>query len=435
MLTGGQPYGQAALFPDEDALRDLWLRILTLWYRLTGSTPTQADWRARQATQAPKRASSAARVHLERAKDARFTCVCGALVVRGDRTCSTCGRRQIIPFALRRLARTLGVSDESPGVPGTIFALLTMVVGYLVQVRYGPGDFFDPTVNNIELLELGGSYASFTLGPQPWRAVTYTMLHGGIMHIAFNAMALYTVGPLVERRFGSSRFLLGWLVGAIAGALGAAWFTPQAPLLGASGAVSGLIGMAMLQGHREQTSGGRALRNTMIRWMVLTTIFGAMMGGVSHSAHFGGLAGGALVGLALPPADRNPRRRRLTAGIGLVAIAAYVFTFYGFARWFFYRDIPQSASLPVQADLYRLTVFSHGEAVAFGTEAEALLREVRTTRLLNGRQAAALRGRGEALTQGWPVAQAGVFLHAMEVALAGALVASHPMPEDSELAP
>lgn len=389
-------------------MKDFWFRLLILWYRLTGSTPTQAEWKARQAASAPRRARAAAQAHVERAGDERFSCVCGTLLVRGAGRCPTCNRRPILPFALRRLARTLGLADSSPGMPGTIFALVTMLVGYVAQLRYGSGGLMNPTPA-LEALELGASFDALTLGPQPWRAVTYTMLHGGIIHLGFNTMALYQVGPLVEHRFGTSRFLAGWLLGAIVGALAAALISAPGFVVGASGSVFGLIGMAMLQGHREGTTQGRLLRNEMIKWMAITTIAGLMIGGISHSAHFGGLVGGVLVSLALPPSDRHPTRRRMTPGIGLAAAILYIVTFVGFGRWFFGRHVPENATPEAQAMLYGLTANSRGEAAVFGRAGESLLRRIRAGGLDHGDEAQVLL-EATTLARDWPPVRRELFL-------------------------
>lgn len=398
-------------------MKALWFRLLILFYRLTGATPTQAEWKARQATRAPAEIKAAAQVHFQKAGDERFSCVCGALLVRGQGACAACGRRPILPFALRKLARALGMSDESPGRPGTIIALVTMFIGFVAQLRYGSGGLMNPTPTPLEALELGATYDLLTLGPQPWRLVTYTMLHGGIIHLVFNAIALYQVGPLVEQRFGTSRFLLGWLIGGIGGALAAALISAPGFVVGASGSVFGILGMAALQGHREGTTQGRLLRNEMIKWMAITTIVGLGIGRVSHSGHFGGLVGGLVIALILPPSDRHPTRRRLTPGIGAVAFLIFGLTLAGFAHWFFGRHVPEHAEPEAQALLYGITLESRGEKAVFGDEGEAILRRVRLEDLGEA-DISEVVGAAHALTQGWPAVRREYFMELLHRGLA-----------------
>jgi membrane associated rhomboid family serine protease len=74
---------------------------------------------------------------------------------------------------------------------------------------------------------------------RPWTIITYMFLHAGLMHLAFNMLALFFFGPRVEERLGSRNFLTLYLVAGITGALAALITTPGAAVLGASGGVGG----------------------------------------------------------------------------------------------------------------------------------------------------------------------------------------------------
>ena len=88
--------------------------------------------------------------------------------------------------------------------------------------------------------------ASTGMALQIWRVVTYQFLHGGVMHLAFNMIVLYFMGPFVERAWGSKAFLKYYL---ICGAAGGVVYTLLARLgilgigtmVGASGGIYGLI--------------------------------------------------------------------------------------------------------------------------------------------------------------------------------------------------
>ena len=77
----------------------------------------------------------------------------------------------------------------------------------------------------------------------PWTIITYMFLHdpNGFTHILFNMLGLYFFGPRVEERLGSSRFLVLYLISGIAGALLSAIFAWRSPILGASGALFGVM--------------------------------------------------------------------------------------------------------------------------------------------------------------------------------------------------
>lgn len=308
-------------------------RALVLWFRLIGMTETQAEWRARRALQ-PR---AAAPVQPTEGEPKRyFNCVCGQLMLAEYPKCPKCGRRNRIPYGARRAMRALGVVLPE-AAPVTILLAVLIAVGYVAQIRFGASkSVFDPNTGR-ELVDLGAVWwPNVVIGGQWWRAVTYTMLHGGLWHIAFNAIALAQVGPLVEARFGSARVLFGWFATGVAAVLvpPLLGFARGHLIIGASGAVFGLIGMALMQGHRDGDARGRMMRDVMIHWVVYATLFGFMIGGVAHSAHFGGLAAGAALALALPPPDGIRWRRAISPYVAIAGPLIVAWGLYGFINTF-----------------------------------------------------------------------------------------------------
>jgi membrane associated rhomboid family serine protease len=87
---------------------------------------------------------------------------------------------------------------------------------------------------------------SFSQGVQVWRWISYQFLHGGVWHVFLNMLALYFLGPTVERYWGSRRFLIFYLSCGVAGAafyslLVAVDFLSVGPMVGASGSILGLL--------------------------------------------------------------------------------------------------------------------------------------------------------------------------------------------------
>ena len=81
---------------------------------------------------------------------------------------------------------------------------------------------------------------------QLWRLITYQFLHGGLLHILFNMLGLFFLGPTLEQHWGSKRFLYFYLGCGVAGGLFylflvAVGFLPAMPMVGASGAILGLL--------------------------------------------------------------------------------------------------------------------------------------------------------------------------------------------------
>lgn len=135
---------------------------------------------------------------------------------------------------------------------------------------------------------------------RPWSIVTYMFLHGGLMHLGFNMLALFFFGPRVEDRIGSRRFTILYFLSGITGALLSFVFSPGAPIIGASAGVFGvMMGFAhfwpdvpiMIWGVIPVPARILVIITTI---MALFSGFGGRQGGVAHFAHLGGYAGAYL---------------------------------------------------------------------------------------------------------------------------------------------
>ena len=118
-----------------------------------------------------------------------------------------------------------------------------------------------------------------------WRLFTSAFLHANLLHIAFNMYFLWFVGSAVEQALGRGRFVLLYVVSALAGSAGALVWTPNAPTVGASGALFGLLGAALiLERQRNYVLGGSALALILINLILSFAVSGISIGG-----HVGGL--------------------------------------------------------------------------------------------------------------------------------------------------
>jgi membrane associated rhomboid family serine protease len=134
---------------------------------------------------------------------------------------------------------------------------------------------------------------------RPWTIVTYMFLHADLMHLLFNMIGLYFFGPRLEQRLGSKQFLGFYFVSGIMGAVLSFLFSPTAPIIGASGAVYGvLLGFAMYW-PRERIYIWGVLpveSRVLVAVMVVASLYFGWRGGgnVAHFAHLGGFLGGFL---------------------------------------------------------------------------------------------------------------------------------------------
>jgi membrane associated rhomboid family serine protease len=136
-----------------------------------------------------------------------------------------------------------------------------------------------------------------------WRLWTVTLLHGSLLHLGFNMYALYLAGPIVERWYGSVRFLMIYLACAAAGSTASFVFGGDVPSVGASGAIFGLFGLLLAAGriHHPVDRQGRMLVSQLGFLIVINIVFGFAVQGIDNAAHLGGLAAGLWLGAVIPP--------------------------------------------------------------------------------------------------------------------------------------
>lgn len=139
-----------------------------------------------------------------------------------------------------------------------------------------------------------------------WRCISYAFTHGGLIHIGFNMMVLYQVGPLLEMEIGWRRLFSVYIFTAIMATIAGFFWHPQIVVVGASGSIFGLIGFSISYYHRGGGSLGIQRRNFMFQWAVMAFIFGIVVG-ADNAAHLGGLLSGALAGWFMPMTIRGRR--------------------------------------------------------------------------------------------------------------------------------
>lgn len=184
--------------------------------------------------------------------------------------------------------------------------LFTLMVLHGTVLGYGTRAIFSP---DIRLLRAWGAQFwpyVFHYGDW-WRCISYAYTHGGIIHIGFNMLVLYQVGPLVETEIGWQRFFCLYTVAAIVATLAGLIVHPEVTVVGASGALFGIFGFSVSYYHRVGGTLGIQRRNFFFQWIVIALVFGFVVG-ADNSAHIGGLLCGAAFGWLLPTTIRQQRK-------------------------------------------------------------------------------------------------------------------------------
>lgn len=181
-----------------------------------------------------------------------------------------------------------------------------------------------------QLLEWGGNRLQETR-TEPWRLISATVLHAGIVHLAFNMWALWDVGRVAERFYGNVQFLMIYLLAGLFGSLASLFFAGRVAVsVGASGAIFGVIGalLAALVGQRRRLPPALAssLWRSLLLFVGFSLFLGFTSGVVDNAAHLGGLAAGFVLATIL--AERFDwsayRRQGLWRAVLALVIAAAV---------------------------------------------------------------------------------------------------------------
>jgi membrane associated rhomboid family serine protease len=228
--------------------------------------------------------------------------------------------------APRRAARRASTSLSRYG-PYVTFALIGVNVAvYLLELLMGgqlngTGNWiYEHGVLVSRAIDSSGQVVGVSEG-EWWRLITSAFLHYGVLHLGMNMLVLWFIGPALEDYFGHARYALVYFVSGLAGAAGALIWSPTALSVGASGAIWGLMGAALvLEARRIYVFGGQAMG-----LVVFNLVFTFLVPGVSIGGHIGGMIGGALCALAFSSLRRTPALATLSvAGVGVVSVALAV---------------------------------------------------------------------------------------------------------------
>jgi membrane associated rhomboid family serine protease len=218
----------------------------------------------------------------------------------------------------RPVRRAPGIALASGSAPITRALIAINVAIYLLTAAQGNG-LNDPSGGHLyvqwvlygPLVPHGGWY----------RLVTAMFLHASILHIAFNMYVLWAIGTPVEQYLGRIRYIGLYFVSGLAGSAGGLLQAPHTPILGASGAIFGVLGAMMI--IEWQITG--QLAGQAMSLIVLNLILSFVIPNISWGGHVGGLIGGILITLGYAH-WRGGRAQYGQLGIGgalgLVAVGA-----------------------------------------------------------------------------------------------------------------
>lgn len=230
-------------------------------------------------------------------------------------------------------------SELRSGRPIVTEVLIALNVVALIAVVATGGSLFNGggTVSDRGLLIGSGAVAEvgplgFVVHPigvaygEWWRIITGGFLHAGILHLGMNMLLLFMLGSQLEPLLGRARFLSLYIACLVAGSFGVLLVSPNSATVGASGAVFGLMGAAVVAQRR---AGIDIWRNGIGGLVAINLLLTFAVPGISAGAHVGGLVAGIAVGAIVFALDSAVRSQ----WAGTAACIAITIALWGGCLW------------------------------------------------------------------------------------------------------
>lgn len=175
-----------------------------------------------------------------------------------------------------------------------MFIISLIYSGKHVVLSINPFHALTPSMDALNFLGASGRLPILKFEAW-WSLITANWLHGGLLHILFNMLALRTVAPLVMQEFGLFRMFSIYTLTGVAGFLlsyiGNVYLT-----IGASSGLCGLIGAALYFGKSRGGQWGQLVYKQTSGWVVSLVLIGFLMPNINNWSHAGGLLSGIFFG-------------------------------------------------------------------------------------------------------------------------------------------
>jgi membrane associated rhomboid family serine protease len=249
---------------------------------------------------------------------------CGRPICPDCMTPTSVGMR--CPECASQRTKVRGLPTGAAGDPVLTYALIGVNVLIALGAFFSGASATGGGVGGSRLLtDLAVSRPAVAHG-EYWRILTAGFVHANFIHLLFNMFVLYILGTMLEPVIGRARFALLYFVSLLAGSFGALLLEPVGLTLGASGAVFGLMGAAVLV---MRNRGINPMESGLVFWIGLNLVLTFTISSISIGAHIGGLIGGSVAALLL--FDLRDRVRMapyvpslLVAAIGAAAVVGAI---------------------------------------------------------------------------------------------------------------
>ncbi len=233
---------------------------------------------------------------------------CRKLISRSEPVCPYCGLKK----PASRLKNNILVAGLSNGDQLIKIIIAVNVIMFILSIlidprrgsfNFSPFSFLSPSNQSLLVLGSTGTVPVLQLH-RWWTLLAANYLHGGLLHIVFNMLALRQLAPLVIQEFGINRTIILYTLGGVAGfiisTIAGVYFT-----IGASAALCSLIGALLYYGKSRGGIYGQNIFSQIGGWAIGIGIFGFLVPGINNWGHGGGMLAGALLGFLLSYTDKK----------------------------------------------------------------------------------------------------------------------------------
>lgn len=205
------------------------------------------------------------------------------------------------------------------------YAIIAVNALVFILMAFNGAGIFD--ANGLVHIKWGSNFGLLTKSGDWWRLFTCMFLHFGIIHIALNMYALYSIAMYLEPMLGKAKFLVAYVcTGVLASVLSLWWHSEPVNSAGASGAVFGMYGVFL--GLLTTNLIPKKVRQSLLQSIVIFVIYNlayGLKGGIDNAAHVGGLLSGLAIGYAyaysIKREKENSRTNWLLPAVIIISIA------------------------------------------------------------------------------------------------------------------
>ena len=212
-------------------------------------------------------------------------------------------------FIARIISQGYKVYVEKNEVSKTTIVLIAINVIMFLISAYLSKSIFD--INTYVLYILGAKENVAIAHGEYFRLLTAAFLHGGLIHLVVNMYALNALGGLIDKIYGVKKYLVIYFVSALSSSY-LSYLMSDYLSIGASGAIFGLMGGAIVFAIKEKDKIGKGFLSNLLSVVALNIFLGLTQSNIDNFGHFGGLIGGIVIALIIYP--RKNRNMKINRG-------------------------------------------------------------------------------------------------------------------------